>query len=50
MNIAVKQKTCFANERTVEGAYQTFLAGVGAQLAYPSMVETALVPECIEGT
>jgi len=27
---SAQQKTCFANERTVEGAYQSYLAGGGA--------------------
>jgi prepilin-type N-terminal cleavage/methylation domain-containing protein len=28
-----EEKSCFANERTLEGAYQSYLAGDGASLA-----------------
>jgi prepilin-type N-terminal cleavage/methylation domain-containing protein len=45
-----QQKTCYANERTYEGAYQSFLAGGGLATAVTdwASANTALVPNFIK--
>ena len=39
---SAQQRTCFANERTVEGAYQSYLAGGGAVCTDLATLQTAL--------
>jgi type IV pilus assembly protein PilA len=39
---SAQKKTCFANERTVEGAYQQYLAGDNPTVANDTDLETAL--------
>ena len=45
-----QQKTCYANERTYEGAYQSFLAGGGLATAVTdyASANSALVPNFIK--
>lgn len=44
-----QQKTCYANERTYEGAYQSYLAGGGATAVTDwASANTALVPNYVK--
>jgi prepilin-type N-terminal cleavage/methylation domain-containing protein len=45
---SAQTKTCFANERTVEGAYQSYMAGDNSAATDLATLKTALVPNYVK--